>query len=187
MLYHIHIISIYGNIVLPWCYVFFPASCFASFSISSSSKCIADCFISPLRCLPLPHHGQITRCRFVPQRPCKKFIGSESHRLIRRTQLTDLVPFPLSSGSHVKLTFPAFRLYLNCESKRLMAPWEILLSPLSIYLTSFRPGVDLAKARCIFTLCYSKQGQTWPSTIQQGWRLVEHSFKPRCEGTLTRS
>lgn len=28
--------------------------------------------------------------------------------------------------------------------------------------------------------------QTWPSTPQQGWRPVEHSFKLRCEGTLTR-
>lgn len=94
-------------------------------------------FIHPSTLLPLssPHRVQITRCCFVPQRPCKKFIGPESHHLTRGTWLTDLVPFPISSSSCVKLTFPAFRLYLNCERRRLMVPWEILLSPLSICLT----------------------------------------------------
>lgn len=65
----------------------------------------------------------------------RNLLAPESHRLTRKTWLTDLVPFPISSGSRVKLTFPAFRLYLNSEPQRLMAPREILLSPLSICLT----------------------------------------------------
>lgn len=69
-------------------------------------------------------------CAGVPQRPCMKFIGPEFRHLTRKTWLTDLVPFPISSGSRVKLTFPASGLYLNPVHQRLMVPREILLSTL---------------------------------------------------------
>lgn len=63
-----------------------------------------------------PHRVQITRCCFMPWRPCGKFIGPWAAAIWHATTwLTDLVPFPISSGSCAKLTFPAFGLYLNCE------------------------------------------------------------------------
>lgn len=97
-----------------------------------------DLFLCPPLCLSPPSpcgNYKMLFCAGVPQRPCMKFIGPESCHLTRKTWLTDLVPFPISSGSRVKLTFPASRLYLNSEHQRLMAPWEILLSTLSICLT----------------------------------------------------
>lgn len=92
----------------------------------SSSLCL-----SPSPC----SHYKMLFCAGVPQRPCMKFIGPESRHLTRKTWLTDPVPFPISCGSRVKLTFPASGLYLNSEHQRLMAPREILLSTLSICLT----------------------------------------------------
>lgn len=130
-----------------------------------------------------PHHAHITWCCFVPavpQRPGLKFIGPESCHLTRKTWLTDLVPFPISSSSCVKLTFPASRLYLNRKHQRLMVPWEILLSTLSICLTQFMPAVVRVEACRIFTLLYGKQGHWWQtqlSSLLLGWLLVKHSLE----------
>lgn len=124
---------------------FFSAVCFIVFSTCYMhmhppplTKYRVDLCISPpslsLSSSPCSNYKMLF-CAGVPQRPCMKFIGPESCHLTRKTWLTDLVPFPISSGSCVKLTFPASRLYLNPEHQRLMAPWEILLSTLSICLT----------------------------------------------------
>lgn len=96
-----------------------------------------DLFISSSLSLPPSpcSNYKMLFCAGVPQRPCMKFIGPKSCHLTRKTWLTDLVPFPISSSRRVKLTFPASRLYLNSEHQRLMAPREILLSTLSICLT----------------------------------------------------
>lgn len=89
--------------------------------LPTSTMWIYSEFISlPLSTSPHSNYKMLF-CAGVPQRPCMKFIGLESLHLTRKTWLTDLAPFPISSGSRVKLTFPASKLYLNPEHQRLMA------------------------------------------------------------------
>lgn len=118
------------------CLTLFPTCCIHTGS-SLQTKNHVTFFTPALLCLsPTPcSNYMMLFCAGVPQRPCMKFIGPESCHLTRKMWLTDLVPFPISSGSRVMLTFPASGLYLNREHRRLMAAWEILLSTLSICLT----------------------------------------------------
>lgn len=108
-------LSLYGNVLFEALQYFLHVTC----PLLSKQHTV---WIYSTLLFTVSHHAQITRCCFAPQRPCMKFIGPESRHLTRKTWLTDLVPFPISSGSRVKLTFPASRLYLNSEHQRLMVP-----------------------------------------------------------------
>lgn len=140
------VISLYGTVLFAWDKaLFFSASrltvfptCCVHTGPSLQTKNHVNLFtpafflcLSPTPC----SNYMMLLCAGVPQRPRMKFIGPESCHLTREMWLTDFVPFPISSGSRVTLTFPASGLYLNREHQRLMAAWEILLSTLSICLT----------------------------------------------------
>ncbi len=142
MLYHLslwqHLVCLMLNLPLKVLF-FLLYSIFLMFHAPLSPNRVPCGFVhlsSSLSLSPSPcSNYKILFCAGVPQRPGMKFIGPESRHLTRKTWRTDLVPFPVSSGPCVKLTFPASRLYLNSEQQRLTTPWEILLSTLSICLT----------------------------------------------------
>lgn len=93
----------------------FPPSLF-----SIQTMCL---FIFPLWSLSLPVWTFILQDAVL----CHKILEIHCPELLHLTHkkcLTYLVPFPISSDSHVKLTFAAFSLYLNCKHQRLMAPWK---------------------------------------------------------------
>lgn len=104
--------------------VFCTSAVYRGSSVQNSAVWIYSSLLLSI-CPPSPNY---TMMLCTTESVCVKYIGQESCDLTHKMWLTDLVPFPISSGSCGTLTFPASGLYLNCEHRRLMAPWEIFIS-----------------------------------------------------------